>query len=148
MPGADRFRPIRMTRSPRGSAASQLNDHWQEAYMTREEMEALAAAIAPIVALEVAREVFGRVGTKRGRELLDASELARVLGVERDWIYEHQDQLGAIRLGNGRRPRLRFELTRAVHALDELPAARGPRRAGVHQGVPVPRRRRTGGGRR
>jgi hypothetical protein len=116
--------------------------------MTRKETEALAAAIAPIVALEVAREVIGRIGAKRERELLDASELARVLGVERDWIYEHQDQLGAIRLGNGRRPRLRFELTRAVEALDELAAARGQRLGGVQAGVPVPRRRRTGGRRR
>jgi hypothetical protein len=116
--------------------------------MTREEMEALAAAIAPIVALEVAREVIGRIGAKQEREFLDASELARVLAVERDWIYEHQDQLGAIRLGDGRRPRLRFELTRAVEALDALPAARGVRLADVHQGVPVPRRRRTGGRRR
>jgi hypothetical protein len=116
--------------------------------MTRQETEALAAAIAPIVALEVAREVIGRIGAKREREFLDASELARVLGVERDWVYEHQDQLGAIRLGNGRRPRLRFELTRAVQALDDLPAARGARPAGVHQGVPVPRRRQARGRRR
>lgn len=116
--------------------------------MTREEMEALAASIAPIVASEVAREVIGRIGAKREREFLDASELARVLGVERDWIYEHQEQLCAIRLGRGRRPRLRFELTRAVEALDELPAAREPRLAGVHREVPVPRRRRAGGRRR
>jgi hypothetical protein len=116
--------------------------------MTREEMEALAASIAPIVALEVAREVIGRIGAKREREFLDASQLARVLGVERDWIYEHQEQLGAIRLGNGRRPRLRFEFTRAVEALDELPPARGVRPAGAHRGMPVPRRRRTGGRRR
>jgi hypothetical protein len=116
--------------------------------MTREEVDALAAAIAPIVALEVTREVFGRMGTKRERELLDASELARVLGVERDWIYEHQEQLGAIRLGTGRRPRLRFELTRALEAFDQLPVAREARLAGVHRGVPVPRRRRTGGRRR
>jgi hypothetical protein len=116
--------------------------------MTREEVDALAASIASIVALEVAREVIGPVGARQEREFLDASELARVLGVERDWIYEHQEQLGAIRLGNGRRPRLRFELRRALEAFDQLPVAREARLAGVHRGVPVPRRRRTGGRRR
>jgi hypothetical protein len=113
--------------------------------MTGEEIEALAASIAPIVASEVARQV---IGARREREFLDASELARALGVERDWIYEHQEQLGAIRLGKGPRPRLRFELMRAVQALDDLPAARRARPAGVHQGVPVPRRRRARGRRR
>jgi hypothetical protein len=113
--------------------------------MTREEMEALAASIAPIVALEVAREVIGRIGPQREREFLDASELAGVLGVERDWIYEHQELLGAIRLGNGRRPRLRFELTRAVEALDELPSnGRTPLMHSRPQ-VPVPRPRRARG---
>jgi hypothetical protein len=107
--------------------------------MTREEMDALAASIAPIVALEVAREVIGRIGAQQEREFLDASELARVLGVERDWIYEHQEQLGAIRLSNGRRPRLRFELTRAVGALDELPAAGRARLASAPPRTPVPR---------
>jgi hypothetical protein len=116
--------------------------------MTREEVDALAASIAPIVALEVAREVIGRVGARQEREFLDASELARVLGVEREWVYEHQELLGAIRLGKGSRPRLRFEVMRALEALDELPVAREARLARVPRGVPVPRRRRTGGRRR
>ena len=39
---------------------------------------------------------------------LDAKEVAEALGVERDWVYEHADELGASRLGTGPRPRLRF----------------------------------------
>ena len=41
--------------------------------------------------------------------LADASTVARVLGVERDWVYAHAQELGAIRLG-GPRGRLRFDL--------------------------------------
>jgi hypothetical protein len=41
-------------------------------------------------------------------KLTDAATLASELGVERDWIYEHAEELGAIRLG-GPRGRLRFD---------------------------------------
>lgn len=41
--------------------------------------------------------------------LVDAATLARMLGVERDWVYAHAGQLGAVRLG-GPRGRLRFDL--------------------------------------
>jgi predicted DNA-binding transcriptional regulator AlpA len=39
---------------------------------------------------------------------LDAHEVAQRLGVSREWVYEHADDLGASRLGTGARPRLRF----------------------------------------
>ena len=39
---------------------------------------------------------------------LDAQEVARQLGVSRDWVYEHANELGASRVGAGPRPRLRF----------------------------------------
>jgi len=42
---------------------------------------------------------------KRGlqnRELVDAAELARRLGIERSWVYSHAIELGAVRLGGGR----------------------------------------------
>lgn len=41
-------------------------------------------------------------------KLTDAATIASELGVERDWIYEHAEELGAIRLG-GPRGRLRFD---------------------------------------
>ena len=40
--------------------------------------------------------------------LVDASELAAHLGVSRKWVYQHAHELGAKRLGNGPRPRVRF----------------------------------------
>jgi predicted DNA-binding transcriptional regulator AlpA len=39
---------------------------------------------------------------------LDAQQVAQQLGVSRDWVYEHADDLGASRIGAGPRPRLRF----------------------------------------
>jgi hypothetical protein len=41
--------------------------------------------------------------------LISAAEVAELWGVERDWVYEHADRLGARRLGAGKRPRLRFD---------------------------------------
>jgi len=56
---------------------------------------------------------------------VDAAQLARILGVDREWVYEHARQLGAIRLG-GVRGRLRFDLKHATRGL-AIPSA-GPAR--------------------
>ena len=45
--------------------------------------------------------------------LLSAQALADKLGVSRAYVYEHADALGAIRLGDGPRARLRFDLETA-----------------------------------
>jgi hypothetical protein len=49
--------------------------------------------------------------------LLDATQIARHLGVTRTWVYEHATQLGAIRLGTGSKARLRFDLDTATAAI-------------------------------
>ena len=49
--------------------------------------------------------------------LVDAAELARRLGVTRAWVYEHATELGAIRLGSGPSPRLRFAPDEAMAAM-------------------------------
>jgi hypothetical protein len=69
------------------------------------------------------------------RRLLSAAEVSEWWGVERSWVYEHAGELGAIRLGKGRRPRLRFDpdlVTQRIAALA------GERR-------PAPQSRRQGG---
>ncbi|MFI5009343.1 MAG: hypothetical protein ACHQDY_03610 [Solirubrobacterales bacterium] len=45
-----------------------------------------------------------------GRRLVDAATLAAELGVKRSWVYEHRDWLGAVQLGMGAKPRLRFDI--------------------------------------
>jgi len=56
---------------------------------------------------------------------LDAAELAEQLGVTRAWVYQHASELGATRIGNGPRPRLRFPSP----ALDSPANSARPRRA-------------------
>jgi hypothetical protein len=41
--------------------------------------------------------------------LLTAADVARRFGLKRSWVYEHATALGAVRLGEGARPRLHFE---------------------------------------
>jgi hypothetical protein len=48
---------------------------------------------------------------------MDAAQLARHLGLTRAWVYQHADELGAVRIGNGPRARLRFDLPTATAAL-------------------------------
>ena len=72
-------------------------------------------------------------------QLIDANEVARILGCERSWVYEHKAELRVIRLGGGARPRLRFERSRveavalggdmaAEASTDGVPQRRPPRR--------------------
>ena len=71
--------------------------------MSALEASALDAATIRAIAREVARL------TGPGGGLLTASEVAVAFNVTRGWVYAHADELGAIRLGDGPRPRLRFD---------------------------------------
>lgn len=75
-------------------------------------------------------ELLGPRGRSQGEaRFVDAAHVARLLGVERDWVYEHAAQLGGIRLG-GPRGRLRFDREglpdRLAQASDSAPAATTP----------------------
>ena len=63
--------------------------------------------------------------------MVDATELASRLGVDRGWVYSHAKKLHAVRLG-GPRGRMRFDLDAVLRVLEADPA-RPPR--------PAPRRR-------
>lgn len=52
-------------------------------------------------------------------QLITASQVASGLGVTRDWVYEHAGELGAIRLGSGRKPRLRFDPRLVAQAIED-----------------------------
>jgi hypothetical protein len=69
--------------------------------------------------------------------LVDAAQLADLLGVERSWVYEHAERLGAFRIGDGPRGRLRFDPETALAAWK----ARDPEPA--PEPAPRPPRRRT-----
>lgn len=71
----------------------------------------------------IADRVADRMGRRR-LGLATADELADELRVEVGWVYEHQAELGAIRLGSGKRAPLRFNLDRVRALLDD--GALGP----------------------
>lgn len=69
----------------------------------------------------------------RQRELIGAAELARRLGVDRSWVYSHAIELGAVKLGDGPKARLRFDpeiAERALRKLSEASATDPPARSG------------------
>ena len=76
---------------------------------------------------QIARRVAQLIGTAHahsGPRYVDAGDLARMLGIERQWVYAHAIELGAIRLG-GPRGRLRFDVGRVAEALGQPdPASR------------------------
>ena len=66
-----------------------------------------ASTLDPATIRAIAREVARLTGPGGG--LLTATEVAVAFNVTRGWVYAHADELGAIRLGDGARPRLRFD---------------------------------------
>jgi hypothetical protein len=86
-------------------AAHYIGEGWAEMASTEihpdpEIVEAIAVRVV---------ELLGGFAPDDQVRLVDAGRVARELGVERDWVYDHAAQLGAIRLG-GPRGRLRFDL--------------------------------------
>ena len=83
-------------------------------------------------------ELLENRGLQR-RELVDAAELARRLGIERSWVYAHAIELGAVKLGSGAKPRLRFDpqiAGRVLRRVGESSAADPPTRSGERAGQP------------
>ncbi len=68
----------------------------------------------------IARRVAELVGQARG--LVDAQSVAAELQVEREWVYAHARELGAVRLGGGPKARLRFDPRHVRERVVELAA--------------------------
>jgi hypothetical protein len=64
--------------------------------------------------------------SRTSAELVDAAEIARRFGVSRDFVYDHADDLGAVRLGNGPKARLRFDPAKLGRALGKPPEKAAP----------------------
>jgi hypothetical protein len=79
----------------------------------------------------------------RTPRLLDASQVADMLGLSRDAVYARADELGAVRLGDGPKARLRFDPAKVAAALDAFDGSKRSERP-----TPAPQRasrRRTSG---
>lgn len=75
-----------------------------------ESIEALAQRLAELLSPQEPRS---------RAQLITAEEVARWWGIGRRWVYDHADELGARRLGAGRRPRLRFDPDEVAESLGE-----------------------------
>lgn len=73
---------------------------------------------------------------------LTADEVARLLAVDRAFVYEHAVELGGRRLGDGPKARLRFRLEDVEAALPCL-SSRGSQEPAIRAHKPIKRHRRT-----
>lgn len=83
--------------------------------LDEEDIEAIAQRVAQKIA----------AATPSAVRLLEPKELAAALQVSLDYIYAHAVDLGAMRLGDGPKARLRFDLqtaTRAMRARNQPPS--------------------------
>lgn len=83
-----------------------------ELCLAPESIETLARRLAELLASAEAQQPRER--------LISAAEVAQRWGVSRRWVYGHAEELGAHRLGAGRRPRLRFDPEVVAERLGEL----------------------------
>jgi len=81
--------------------------------LDEEDIERIAERVVTLLA-EAQREPV--VTSAR---FVDATTIAQLLDVDRDWVYAHAEQLGAIRLG-GERGRLRFDLATLEQRLERV----------------------------
>ena len=103
--------------------------------LTPEAVEAVARRVA-----ELLRDDVPAAG------LVDAATVARALGVSRATVYERADDLGAVRLGEGTRARLRFDLAEVRERWISRSASERPdgERAQPERGTRRARRTRAG----
>jgi len=79
--------------------------------LAAEDVDAIAEAVASRVL-----DLLADRQTPPVSGLVDAATLARELGVSRAFVYDHASHLGAVRLGSGSKPRLRFDIAKAKAA--------------------------------
>jgi hypothetical protein len=89
--------------------------------LDEEDIEAIAARVARLISAT----------RPSGLDLLDPKELAAELRISVDYVYAHAADLGAMRLGDGPKARLRFDLhaaRQAIGARKQPPKRMGARR--------------------
>jgi hypothetical protein len=75
-----------------------------------------AAELADMIAIRVVA-LIEHLAHGANPELATAAEVAQALGVGTSWVYANKRRLGAIRLGEGPKARLRFDLEQAKRAV-------------------------------
>jgi hypothetical protein len=130
----------------RGAEQSGQSDARVRADRERFEQALAEAELVDRVADLVADRVVERLAPYLGaggppEGLVDASEVARMAGRTRRWVYEHAGHLGAVPLGGGERPQLGFHPARVREYLGRDVDKPEPRPAPQYA---TPRRRKAG----
>ncbi|HEX5922922.1 MAG TPA: hypothetical protein VFY45_03765 [Baekduia sp.] len=74
---------------------------------TAGDVRAIAEAIADVLA---ERGLVVYAGPSGSARVLNAREVSKLLGRSAPWVYAHATELGAIRMGNGPKARIGFDL--------------------------------------
>lgn len=104
----------------------------KEVRLAPESIEALALRLSEL--LDRAEEPAG--ADDGGPRMLTAAEVSRLWGISRRWIYENAEALGALRLGDGPRPRLRFDPEEVADRLRSVRTHDGPAPSGARRRSP------------
>ena len=100
-------------------------------------VDAIARRVVELLEGNGSRSTDATVTADASGTCLTVSQVAARYRVSRSWVYAHQRELGAMRLGDGPRARLRFDarvVAEAIAAFDrrqapgEPPRSRGGRR--------------------
>jgi hypothetical protein len=125
---------------------SSLTRELEQALLDDAFVDRFAEVLAPRLAIRLEkRSPTGGRDPAAAPRLVDAGELARVLGVSRSTVYKHAADLGALEIGVGGRPRLRFDPERALAAWssrstsEQSQPADGPAAQGGQRRRSVPR---------
>ena len=77
-----------------------------------DEVRAIAEAVADVLA---ERGLVVYAGPGASARVLSVREVSKLLGRSAPWVYAHATELGAIRMGNGPKARIGFDLTAIEH---------------------------------
>ncbi|MEV4423061.1 hypothetical protein AB0L40_24245 [Patulibacter sp. NPDC049589] len=101
-------------------------------------IEQLAHRVADVLRETVPSTSETQPERKDAGRLLSAAQVAERWQIDREWVYAHAEELGALRLGTGPRPRLRFDPDTVRRHLrrPETPAA--PRTRDRRRTPPIP----------
>jgi hypothetical protein len=108
-----------------------------EVRLAPESIEALALRLSELLGPPEKSVVTGE-GEQR---MLTAAEVSRLWGVSRRWVYEHAEALGVLRLGDGPKPRLRFDPEEVAELPGSARADDERKGAAVRRGSPRKRNR-------
>lgn len=84
--------------------------------------------LAPDCIEAIAQRVAELVRDPETAQFIDAAEVGRRFGVSREWVYAHAEELGAVRLGDGSRARMRFDVQKVAEWFGSPRSSREPQR--------------------